>query len=101
MFLLNFVKLSISKNWEKKTLLRGLRRAVKPYLVQLKEGNCSCDHVLAWSLPNSMRFFFVSNTFTILELEASTPLPLLVELHATILLQPFSKKGELGVDPKR
>jgi len=56
-----------------------------PQLVQLKEGNCSCDHVLAWSLPNSMRFFFVSNTFTIPELEASTPLPLLVELH-----QPFS-----------
>jgi len=48
-----------------------------------------------------MRFFFVSNTFTIPELEASTLLPLLVELHATILLQPFSKKGELGVDPKR
>jgi len=29
-FLLNFTKLSVSKNWKKKALLKGLRRAVKP-----------------------------------------------------------------------
>jgi len=33
--------------------------------------------------------------------QASSPLPLLVELHAIILLQPFCKKGKLGVDPNR
>jgi hypothetical protein len=67
-FSLTFTKLSISKKWEEKTPLRILRRAVKPKLVQPKEGNCFCDHVLAWSLTNSMRFFFVSNTFSIPEL---------------------------------
>ncbi len=44
---------------------------MKPQLVQLKEGNCFCDHGLAWRLTNSMRFFFVSNTFSIPELESS------------------------------
>jgi hypothetical protein len=67
-FSLNFTKLSISKKWGKKTPLRGLRGAVKPQLVQPKEGNFFCDHVLAWSLTKSMRFFFVFNTFSIPEL---------------------------------
>ncbi len=68
--MLNFSKLSISKTWKKKTWVGGLRRAVKPQPVQLKEGNCFCDHGLAWRLTNSMRFFFVSNTFSIPELES-------------------------------
>jgi hypothetical protein len=72
--LLNFYKISPNFPYleiEKKTLVGGLRRGVKPQLVQLKEGNCFCDHVLAWSLTNSMRFFFVSNTCSIPELESS------------------------------
>jgi hypothetical protein len=68
---LNFTKFSISKSWKKKTQVGDLRRAVKPELVQLKEGNCFCDHGLAWRVTNSMRFFFVSNTFSIPELESS------------------------------
>ncbi len=66
---------------------------MKPQLVQLKEGNCFCDHVLhgdsqtPWgSSLSPIHFQFLSWN------QASSPLPLLVELHATILLQPFSKK---------
>jgi len=73
-FSLNFTKLSISKKWEKKNTVEGFKRSCEaptssqPQLVQPKEGNCFCDHVLAWSLTNSMRFFFVFNTFSIPEL---------------------------------